>query len=156
MAQYPTVGGSSGTWGTETRAFHAVTKDLATGLIKNEALQSTSTAPVADAALANKKYVDDNSRCKAWASVDSTGAIQGTGFNVTPSRDSEGVYTLTWGTDFANTTYAVMITPETSQATAVYQVTAKLAGSCKVRFFTAPNGTAVVDRDFGLAAFGTQ
>jgi len=36
MALYPTSGGSAGTWGTETRAFHEVTKDLATGLTKND------------------------------------------------------------------------------------------------------------------------
>lgn len=60
MALYPTPGGSSGSWGTETSAFHAVTRDLATGKVLNEALQVADTAPIADAALANKKYVDDS------------------------------------------------------------------------------------------------
>ncbi len=60
MAVYPTSGGSAGTWGTETRAFHGVTRDLDTGKVLNEALQVDATAPIADAALANKKYVDDS------------------------------------------------------------------------------------------------
>lgn len=58
MAGLPTVGGSSGTWGTELNAFLDVSL-AADGKVINEALQTLSTAPIADAALANKKYVDD-------------------------------------------------------------------------------------------------
>ena len=58
MATKPTPGGSDGTYGTELNAFLDVSL-ASDGKVINEALQSASTAPVADAALANKKYVDD-------------------------------------------------------------------------------------------------
>ncbi len=61
MATKPTPGASDGTYGTELNAFLDVSL-AADGKIINEALQSASTAPSADAALANKKYVDDNIR----------------------------------------------------------------------------------------------
>lgn len=58
MATKPTPGGSDGTYGTELNAF--LDESLASdGKIKTEALQTDATAPSADAALANKKYVDD-------------------------------------------------------------------------------------------------
>lgn len=59
MATKPTPGGSDGTYGTELNAF--LDESLASdGKVKTEALQTDSTAPVADAAVTNKKYVDDN------------------------------------------------------------------------------------------------
>ena len=58
MATKPTPGGSDGTYGTELNAFLDVSL-ASDGKVINEALQTASTAPVADAALANKKYVDD-------------------------------------------------------------------------------------------------
>lgn len=58
MATKPTPGGSDGTYGTEMNAFLDVSL-ASDGKIKTEALQTDSTAPSADAALANKKYVDD-------------------------------------------------------------------------------------------------
>ncbi len=59
MATKPTPGASAGVWGTEMNAFLDVSLDV-NGKIATEALQTDSTAPVADAAVANKKYVDDN------------------------------------------------------------------------------------------------
>jgi len=58
MATKPTPGASDGTWGTELNAFLDVSL-ASDGKIKTEALQTDATAPVADAAVANKKYVDD-------------------------------------------------------------------------------------------------
>ena len=58
MATKPTPGASDGVYGTQMNAFLDVSL-AADGKIINEALQTASTAPVADAALANKKYVDD-------------------------------------------------------------------------------------------------
>ena len=58
MATKPTPGGSDGTYGTELNAFLDISL-AADGKIKTEALQTDATAPSADAALANKKYVDD-------------------------------------------------------------------------------------------------
>ena len=59
MATKPTPGASDGVWGTEMNAFLDVSLDV-NGFIKTEALQTDATAPSADAAVANKKYVDDN------------------------------------------------------------------------------------------------
>ena len=58
MATKPTPGGSDGTYGTELNAFLDVSLD-ADGKIKDGAVFSTSAAPTVDAAVANKKYVDD-------------------------------------------------------------------------------------------------
>jgi len=60
MAIFPADGGSDGTWGAELRAYHAISTDLATGKIKDGAVQVTSAAPTVDEGVANKKYVDDN------------------------------------------------------------------------------------------------
>ena len=58
MATRPTPGGSDGTWGTELNAHLAVS--LATdGKVLDGAVFSTSAAPTVDAALVNKKFVDD-------------------------------------------------------------------------------------------------
>ena len=58
MALKPTPGASDGTYGTEMNAFLDVSLDV-NGKIATEALQTDATAPVADAAIVNKKYVDD-------------------------------------------------------------------------------------------------
>ena len=58
MATKPTPGASDGTYGTEMNVFLDVSLDV-NGKIATEALQTDSTAPVADAAVANKLYVDN-------------------------------------------------------------------------------------------------
>ena len=58
MATKPTPGGSDGTYGTELNAFLDVSL-AADGKVKTEALQTDSTAPSADAALVNRKFVTD-------------------------------------------------------------------------------------------------
>ena len=73
MATKPTPGGSDGTYGTELNEF--LDESLASdGKIKTEALQTDSTAPVADAALVNKKYADDADAMQAFTSTDSVSA----------------------------------------------------------------------------------
>ena len=69
MATQPTPGGDAGSWGTELNEYLSVSL-AADGKVKTEALQTDSTAPSADAAVANKKYVDDQI----------TAAVAGAGF----------------------------------------------------------------------------
>jgi hypothetical protein len=59
MPVLPTPGGSDGVYGTELNAFLETSLDGTTGKVLNEALQTDATAPIADAALTNKKYVND-------------------------------------------------------------------------------------------------
>ena len=71
MATKPTPGASDGTWGTEMNTFLEVSLDV-NGKIATEALQTDSTAPTADAALANKKYVDDTKTGTADLTISTT------------------------------------------------------------------------------------
>ena len=160
MATRPTVGGSDGTWGTELNAHLDISLDT-DGKVDDGAAQTTSAAPTADAELANKKYVDDqiasaSGSCKAWGHVISDGTLQGSGFNVSTARDSEGTYTLTWGTNFADDDYAVPIGIINNPTTRVVSYLTNFAvGSCKVHFVKVIDGTHL-DSPFTFAAFGDQ
>ncbi len=104
MAAKPTPGGSDGTYGTELNEFLDIS--LADdGKIKTEALQSDATAPVADAAVANKKYVDDNIGSANWTPTAYVGAesvtypnglIEKTGFVATGATTGA----VSFGVDF--------------------------------------------------------
>ncbi len=56
MATLPTVGGSENEWELNT---YLLVAHAANGKIKTGALMASSTAPTANAGVANKKYVDD-------------------------------------------------------------------------------------------------
>lgn len=128
---------------------------------------ATSAAPDANEEIANKKYVDDQitaqvpvlARCRAWVQFNSAGTIQGTGYNITSvSRDSTGVYTITWDTDFADTNYVVKATCLDSGGTnrKILPYVGNLAtGSCKVRVIDSYSSGAE-DQDCMIVAFGTQ
>ena len=88
MATKPTPGASDGTYGTELNAFLDVSLDV-NGFIKTEALQTDSTAPAADAAVANKKYVDDQITAALPASL--------AGGNDSDGETSMGVLEMKWG-----------------------------------------------------------
>ena len=92
----------------------------ATGLttVADGSVTKTDAAPTTDTMIPNKKYVDDKDALvgssgrgfiKAWVSFNgNTGNINGTGFNITSVvKDSPGVYTITWDTDFADDDYAI-------------------------------------------------
>ena len=167
MATKPVVGASAGTWGTELNAYLNVSLDT-NGKIKNEALQTASTAPVADAALVNKKYVDDQitasgQSIKAWVQfAGSDGTIQGTGFNVSGVvRNGAGDYTISWDTDFADTDYVVigMATPYATSYNGIVNVksgTTPLVGSVTIKTQAVLTGTIYDPSLVFIMAIGTQ
>ena len=159
MAVYPTPGGSGGTWGAETSAFHAVTRDLDTGKVKNEALQVASTAPIADAALANKKYVDDNTTIttlltRAAGKVNSAGTKQ-YGTNFTSVRNAAGTYTLTFTTAFADTSYVVNADCVGAATSRFCMYTITNASTAVIYTRSAVSGN-LADQDFSFTAVGDQ
>lgn len=162
MATKPSPGGSDGTWGAELNA-HLEISLASDGKVKTEALQTDSTAPSADAAVANKKYVDDQitashvaARCKAWVTHNSSGTIQGSGYNITSTgRNALGDYTVTWDTDFADTNYAVSINSHTVTDEGTFcSIKTKAVGS--VRYTVTNRAGSNVDFACDVMAFGTQ
>lgn len=71
MPAQPVIGSEN--WGATQNAFTGESLDPATGKVRNEALQVADTAPIADAALANKKYVDDSLPSSLLGGNDSEG-----------------------------------------------------------------------------------
>lgn len=89
---------------------------------------------------------------KGWALVQSDGALT-VGYNLTSSKDSTGIYTLTIGTDMASANYAVVVTPLSGNV--VVSSNTYAAGSFKVETRT---GTTNVNADcvFNVVIFGDQ
>ena len=108
-----------------------------------EAQQNTNTAAIVAAA-------------KGWCKFASDGTIATGSFNVTSaSKDSTGVYTITWGIDFANANYVPVATSLTASFIAV--VTDIAAGTCKVRTYSISSGVFIAnDAAAGITAFGAQ
>jgi len=89
MATKPTPGADFGVWAEELNTFLEVS--LADdGKVKTEALQTDSTAPVADAAVANKKYVDDSQKqqCRMYLGTDQNNLVHDTWTTVGLDTDS--------------------------------------------------------------------
>ena len=125
------------------------------------AVLSASTAPGSDPASAPKKYVDDQvvsakPTAKGWCKFASNGTIVTGSYNVTSvGRDSAGVYTITWATDFADTNYVPV--PVSLRASFIAVVTDIAVGTCKVRTYSISGGVFVAnDGAAGITAFGTQ
>jgi hypothetical protein len=90
---------------------------------------------------------------KAFIQFNSSGTAQGTPFNASSSRNSAGLYTVTWGTDFADGNYVVIVTGLNTGA--VIGVANTLAvGSCKIETFN--SGGTNTDSAAMVIAIGTQ
>ena len=89
MALWPADGTEN--WNIPMKAYVEVSHDT-DGKIKTEALQTDATAPVADAAVANKKYVDDNVGSANWTPTAMSGATDSIGSVTAPNG-----FILKWG-----------------------------------------------------------
>lgn len=138
-----------------------------TGLatLKDGSVMASSAAPSANAQIANKKYIDDSLRtassvAKAWCNFAADGTLRSGSYNVTSvEKTSTGRYTVTWTTDFANTLYAVNVTPHpTSSGTLAHAIapegTSKVVGSQTISTFNASNVAA--DFACSIVVFGAQ
>ncbi len=143
---------------TSELATAAVTAVKMDGTLPDASEMATSAAPTIDKQLANKKYVDDQDdvqKIRARGSVASNGTLN-EGFNVTTARDSTGIYTVTFGSNFANTNYAMVVSLATNAANnnRGIHVSSIAVGSIKVHVTTVAN--APIDNAFHFVAFGTQ
>ncbi len=135
MAVKPTPGGSDGTYGAELNAFLDVSM-AADGKIINEALQTASTAPVADAALANKLYVD-NQVLRKFAPVDTVSTEIFTKY-FTGTLDADSSTSVAHGVASGRTKILSLIYTVTDDVTATnivgdIKTGATAAQACEVR-----------------------
>ena len=90
-----------------------------------------------------------------WASVSGAGVLQGTGFNITSvARDSLGIYTITWDTDFADVNYAACAVAEGSGPGENAEVSTITVGSMQVKMYD--NANSLSDEPFHVMAVGDQ
>lgn len=119
---------------------------------------ATNAAPASDKDVSNKKYVDDQiaaaETIKAWINFAGATGTATDSFNATSSRDSTGVYTITWGTDFANTNYAVVVGVESTDNNVQWTFSNKAAGSIKVRVYR--GNVASDETGISVMAIGDQ
>lgn len=160
MARLPTESADDGTYGGILNEYLLISH-ASDGKIKDGAVFTTSAAPTVDAGLANKLYVDNQivstkPTAKGWCKFASNGTIASGSFNVTSvSRDSAGVYTITWATDFADTNYVPVAA--SLRASFIAVVTDIAVGTCKIRTYSISGGVFIAnDGAAGLTAFGTQ
>lgn len=121
-------------------------------------LTKTTAAPSTDAMIANKKYVDTgaDSVIKAWVKFDGSNGASPTilaSLNVASVvRNSTGVYTITWATDFGSTHYACVPVADSPRyaSTETY-----LAGSAVVHSLNS-SGTLTDSAKLSVIAIGAQ
>ena len=164
MATKPTPGGAAGTYGTELNAFLDVSI-AADGKVKTEALQTDATAPSANAALANKKYIDDQIaaavaaiepfKVKAWGNILGTSVSAGSNISGV-TNPSTGTFVVTWTTGFASGSYAVIVTPLHATTHFLWTVTTKGGGATTTIKFENTSFAAANPTSFDIIAIGTQ
>ena len=130
------------------------------GFLDEDAMGSDAADKVASQQ-SIKAYVDglitdSDALCKAWVTHNSSGTIQGSGFNITSTAQNDtGDYTVTWDTDFADTNYAVSINSHTVTDEGTFvSIKTKLAGS--VRYTVTNRAGSNLDFACDVIAFGTQ
>jgi len=116
---------------------------------------STVTLPTIDPPTVNGQATE-GSQCKAFAYVTAGGgATLGTNYNVASvTRNVAGDFTIAWDRDFANATYALIVTVEDNALTLISKVNSQAAGSADVYFLTTA-GTKTDPDAFSVIAFGT-
>jgi len=143
-----------------------------TGIVtlKDASVMKTSTAPTADAQIANKKYVDDtvaavDGLIKAWVVFDGTATnpiTKDDGLNISSAitKHGTGDYTISWDTDFADGNYAISgigLSGGVTSATivSIKEGTVPLAGSVRI-VVTNDAGTRADYEYVSIIAIGTQ
>ncbi len=122
-----------------TTAGNAISEDGSTVYIstgagfKDEDNMSSDSAVATASQQSVKKYVDDQIlatalRLKGWICFEPNGTKLD-GANATVSRTSSGRYTVTWGTDFADTNYAVTCSAGTDY---IAGISSKATGAVEV------------------------
>lgn len=114
---------------------------------------TTQSAGDGSTQIATTAYVDA-ADIKCWGTVNSAGTFQGTGLNTTSAKTDTGDYTLTWGTDFADTHYAVSITPEINTGDRRSVIVVPATGTCTVTIIDGSGNPA--DGAFHFIAIGAQ
>lgn len=152
---------AAGAVDTSELATAAVTAAKMDGTLPDASEMATSAAPTTDKQLANKKYIDDQilsaiplfTRVKALVKFDSAGSIEGTKFNVdSVVRNSTGVYTVTWGTNFADANYILSIA--TKEKDRVTRYNNEAVGTVKIE--TRNLSGSVSNTGCSVIVFGNQ
>ena len=136
--------------------------EILTGLSRaTQAQQETATSVNVAVTPGRQQY--HPSAAKGWVLFDSAGAIQES-YNVTSvNRDSAGTFTITWATDFATATYAIVVTAifDSAASTATtfvgqVQSTSKAVGAVVVKTLRVSDGAPIDTTFTSVVAYGDQ
>jgi len=135
-------------------------RDHTHGMAASDSVGQASSAEVKAQTDVNK-YVppdlikDAPTVAKAYASVNSAGALQSNSFNVASSaKNATGNYTIVWDVDFANENYvSIMVAEQEGNAAASVDSPAVGEVNC---YITAISISALDDNNWQIAAFGIQ
>jgi hypothetical protein len=91
---------------------------------------------------------------KAYCTAIGDGTLQSNSFNTTSvAKTATGKYTVTWGTNFANTNYVVQITTEDTASEVTGVVATATVGYATIEIIEDQNW---IDRPFHILAIGDQ
>lgn len=130
---------------------------VADGSLTKTVAVATAAAEIANLATVDAQIADSKPTAKAWCQFDEDGNLETGGLNVASvGRDSEGVYTITLTTPFADTNYAPMVTAIAPNSTTVRfsQANTLAVGSFKVSVES--GSSAPQDTACSVTVFGNQ